>query len=179
MKRIKGSKIVTQYFINYETLEELFKSVPPEYRFESVSYRGQDGRGWRKLHISDTNKNKLGISSVYESIRKTKIMGEWKNMSRKAMLTAEKSVIEFFDLQREGLTVQKIILNNGEGKLYFRRCKKNIVDPKDKRKRIMVLGLVGKVGAKQISAMADLSTGKVSCQFADVIVRQVVCSEVK
>jgi len=178
MKRIKGTTIVSQFYIDNGSLEDIFNRIPKNFTIKELTWTGWNATKWKKLHITETLKNS-GVRSATEGGFRVKITGVFKNKSREEMLKLTDKIIKDYILQEDKFWVERMVLINGSNEAaYFKRIKKNISNNSDKRKKLIVLGLVGKTGQKQLEMMSELSAGKIACQFKNTTVRQVICSEI-
>ncbi len=177
MKYIKGAKTLTQYCLDVKPLLEVMSDLPKDIVVKELQYEGWNKSKWKKLLVPEYLK-KTGVGRVRECGHRTNITGTLQGFSAKEIDTVIKRLGKNFQVEPENFMIKKMLISDGANEAMFKKTRKEIKFPNDKRRKVQVFALANYKGDRE-KLLARLSAKKVACQYVKSEKNVVVCSEVR
>ena len=178
MKRVKGARILTQYCIDKTKLFDVLETIPDNYSIKSLYWEAFTKSGYRRLEVPQYLK-KEGIFRARESKSTLFLDGTIRKKTKQEIKSFIKRLRrKWGDELNFAVRGLEVSLNGSDG-VSFRKMRKEIKEPNDKRRKLRVLGMTSPHNAKTNEILAGLATKKIACQIKKEEKDIILCSEVK
>ncbi len=174
----KTGNTLTQFCIDGYLVEEVLGLLPKGIKIFGAKV--VVGSGFSKCKTQIPNRlRKYGLQSLRTHIPTYEGDLVFDEVSKQTIKDSINGVCDALNLKNERAYFKYLTLSNGTAVGKFERTTKEIrPDETDLRKKLTVLGLTDGEGKIQ-GLIADISAKKYSCKIQEVVVRTVICSNLK